>query len=83
MKNVKHWQKIAIVIVVIMALLNPSIKNFKEDKGVLPPLHQGAFYVNDNTPTRKVNLIIASVIEYDGVYYLGIVKNFIPIYTKR
>ena len=80
--KLNKWQKVTIIIA-ILYILNPSIKNFKDDLGILPPLHQGLYYAVGDTPARKVNLLIASVFSYDGTYYIGIVKNFIPIYTKK
>ena len=66
----KKFLIIVTIIILILALLNPTRKDFAEYKG----------YSKDhdlNNISRKANFIIFSIYEKNGTRYFAILKNFI------
>lgn len=64
--KLKKWQ-ISLLIILIMMLLNPNLKDFREYTG------------ERDEGEKKMNFLIASVYKDGSDYYIGFLANFIPI----
>jgi hypothetical protein len=62
----KKWQIITCVILLLLIILNPSLKDFRE-------------YTGDAGVTKKMNFLILSVYEDGGDDYLAFLLNFIKL----
>ena len=67
----KKWQIILGVIILLLAILNPSLKDFRDYTG------------DRNEGTRKINFLIASVYKEEDDYFVGFLLNFIKINKQK
>jgi len=74
--NLKKWQKIAIIAAIVLLFTNPSPEDCAKDLNAHQH-HYGYNYFGG--VERKANLLLFSIYNADGSYYIGILKNFIPI----
>jgi hypothetical protein len=66
----KKFLIIVTIIILILALLNPTRQDFIEYKGYPKDYDMNGIY-------RKANFIIFSIYEKNGTNYFAILKNFI------
>jgi len=64
--KLRKWQIAIVVIVLLLIILNPGLKDFKEHTG-------------DSDVTKKMNFLICSIYEDGNDDYLGIALNFIKL----
>ena len=64
------WQITSVVILLLLILFNPGLKDFKEHTG-------------DSDVTKKMNFLVASLYQDGNEEYLGIALNFIKITSSE
>lgn len=87
LKNISKrqvWITIAIVLLVLI-FLNPSYSDFKayvgygSSEGYHPGRKRTKYWRSGNSVTKEFNFVVCSVYKANGSYYLGLLKNFIPL----
>lgn len=63
----KKWL-VTFAIILIFILLNPTIRDFQDYKGLSKTKTVGI--------RKKFNFLVCTIYEYHDTYYLGILKNF-------